>query len=506
MASLLRLTELYGDKYDRLKPTIFLGEKAITSVDINEAFIKTLPEFQTIDKKWILDKPNILNEDFNFSITGVPNCGEKIKPINAEFIRVIPYEHVKFYNHDTARKLVPRMLINVQNRDIDAGHCVFINTGYAIKFTSSSINNQREFILIPNIVCKDANNKNCKIIPNIYARDEDDCGLFTVSFTLLEGVPSKIQIVFNCYLVGKIVDNCVELHEREPNNDVFKPKDMKTGRTTKNLKIKTHFYSMTRSNNNDYVEFQTYNHLVSPPITWSKQKLRIHKTAVITSRRREWLQADLLTLSGVCVDATNDRVPKVFTREDNHIPNKNTHCVTIIESKAIFHSKNSGVNDYRGLSLINGAFININDNYVKIQKHIKIMNSIIDKFFVYKTIISSMCSGLTHETFGSNVKACNLFRIFDASGSLNMIDEEKLTKSLMTDEEIFDELKIQVVKTTSTLSSTLLNSMYWLTSTFLTNHLSTEELEVLRNKMPTTLKRKFELDESCEYTKKNKTM
>lgn len=503
--SLLRLSDLYGGVGTTVsgKPSIKLADRTITSLDINEVFVNTLPEFTTTDKTWILERDDVRTRDFNFIVTGVPNTNAKVPPIKAAFTRIIAYDHVKFFNHDTTRKLVPRMLINVQNRAILPGHCVFINTGYTIK-ASSSLAEQVDFILLPNIVCKDAAGKNCKIIPNIYARDEDDCGLFTVSFTLIEGVPAKIQVVFNCYIVGKIADGCVELHAREPNNEIFKPKDMREGRATKNLKIKTHFDSMNREG--DYVEFKTYNHLISPPITWPKQTLRIHKKfAVITSRRREWSQDTLITVSGVCVDAQNDRVPIVFTR-DNITPSKNTHCVTIIDSKATLHSHVADVNDYHGLSLINGAFTScFGNDFTKIQKYMKLMNENANKLNIHRRIIARMCG----ESDVDSIKSRNLWNLYDASQSLDAIplDDAKLNTSVLAEEELFKILALKITKDTRTLSSTLSHAMYWLTAMFLTSDLTSEALVELSTKVSlnaTTKKNKNEEPEEACVAKKRK--
>lgn len=506
MSSLLRLCDLYGDVGSTVTavPTIKLADRTITSLDINEAFVKILPEFVTTDKTWILKRNDILNGDYNFIVTGVPQCNAKIPPIKAAFTRVISYNHVKFFNHDTARKLVPRMLINVQNREILPGHCVFINTGYTIR-TSSSLAEPVDFILLPIILCKDSNGKNCKIIPNIYARDEDDSGLFTVSFTLLDGVPAKIQVIFNCYLVGKIADNCVELHAREPNNDIFKAKDMREGRATKNLKVKTHFDSMHRDDN--YVEFKTYNHLVSPPITWPKQTLRIHnKFAVITSRRREWSQNELITLSGVCVDAKNDRTPIVLTR-DNATPSKNTHCITIIDSKAILHSHVTDVDHYHGLSLINGAFTScLGTDFAKIQKRMKIMNEHADKLNTHRRIIARMCD----ETDVGSVKSRNMWNVYDASNALDAmpLDDSRLTASIMNEDQLFKALTLKITKDTRTLSSALLHAMYWLTATFLTSNLSSEALTELSTKVTltssTTKNKNEHSDDTTHVIKKQK--
>uniref|UniRef100_A0A0C9R2M7 Uncharacterized protein n=1 Tax=Fopius arisanus TaxID=64838 RepID=A0A0C9R2M7_9HYME len=487
MSSLLRLCDLYvsGNNSVANKPTIKLADKTISTTDINEAFIKNLPDFVTTDKSWILEHKDLLKHNFDFIISGVPNCNTKIPPIKSEFTRVITYDYVKFYNHDTSRKLVPRMLINLENREILPGRCVFINTGYTIKaaVSTSSTTNHKNFIILPNIVCKDTSGKNCKIIPNIYARDEDDCGLFTISFTLIEGIPSKLQVVFNCYIVGTITHNSVVLHERQPNNDIFKSKDMREERATKNLKVKTHFDSMIR--NNDYVEFKTYNHLVLPPITWPKQLLKIHKKiAIITSRRREWAQDDLITLSGVCVDAKNDRTPMLFTR-DNKIPSKNTHCLTIIDSKVTLHSTINNVENYYGLSLINGAFKSVfGNNFNKIQKRMKIMNDNAYKLNTHRRIIARICG----EDDVASIKSWNLWNVYDASLSLDAIklDDPRLVEHLIPEDELFKIMSIKITKDTRTLSSSLLHSMYWLIAMFCTSNLSSEALVELSTKVSIT--------------------
>lgn len=514
MASLLRLTELYGDKYQRLLPSIRLGDQTITTTTINEAFVDTLPVFSRTDKSWILSSTNIKDDEFNFAVTDVPINRTTIQ---VEFSRLVAHKWIKFYNHDAAKSLVPRMLINIEDRNIQPGQCVFINTGYTIK---SAHGNEANFVLLPNIVCKSSDGKKCKIIPNIYARDEDDSGLFTVSFTLLEGVPAKIQIVFNCYLVGKIADNCVELHNQEPNNEIFKPKDMKAERATKNLKIKTHFESMERHSSadkaaGDFVEFKTYNHLVSPPMTWPEQTLRIHKRmALVTSRRREWAQDDLITLSGCIINAANDRVPKIFTK-DNNTPNKNTHCLTLITSRAVLESKVVGINDYRGLSIVNGAFSGITGDFGKLQKHTKLMNDYSEKIHSHKKIISILTKLPEGVAFGDCIKACNMLRVYDVTQSLDVSSVPD--NQLLNDDELLRSLNIKITKNTQTLSSALVYSMYWLISNLLTGQLSSLGLSELRDKIPsaaakvseTTNKRK--IDESFADTppqpptKKNKT-
>lgn len=481
MTSLLRLTELYGDKYERVLPTLHLGEKTITSSDINDAFIRTLPTFATTNKSWILERDGIMDEDFNFIVSGIPMSKTLIQ---VEFIQVMPIKRVNFFNHNVEKKLVPRMLINVQDHEIIPGTCVFINTGYVIKSASMD---QRDFVILPNIVCKDASGKNCKIIPNVHARDEDDCGLFTVSFTLLAGVPAKIQVVFNCFVVAKIADNCIELCNKEPNNEIFKPKDMKDGRAVKNLKIKTHYGSMRRDDDDDsFVEFRTFNHLVSPPVTWPHQTLRVHKYAVITSRRREWSHEDLITLAGTAVDSVNDRLPRIFVR-DGTMLNKNTHCITLLESKAVLHSKIGAVNDFRGLSLINGAFSFLDVDFGKIQKRIKIMNDQTDKLYIHKKIVASMCGNVKDSEFGDNVRACNLLRVYDVTQNLSDFDEkiDEINDRILDDAELLRALNVKVTKETKTASSMLQDAMYWLISKFMTGSLSESGIAELRSKLPT---------------------
>lgn len=304
--------------------------------------------------------------------------------VTAKFVNVSRNPRVKFWDASFKKKgdqrcyYPPRMLVDLSGESIEPGSSVRCNTGYVIKIPTyanarsvgksgdSIVEGKRakqpDFVIVPLITCLG----DAVIVPAITPRDPDDDGLLTVNFTLLSGRVDSLRVVFNAYLTSQPYGS-VDLVDAEPNAQIFKAKDARSGRLVKNLKVKACFDLARLRDDDGSLEMPTFNALVSPCEMYERQRVVVHgRDVLLSSRKREWQDEDLLTLSGYydAGDASRFVAPIVVERERR----KNTHCLTFIESRCtLFSDQAERTYD---LKLLNGAFFDM-PNYETIYKSVK---------------------------------------------------------------------------------------------------------------------------------------
>lgn len=170
----------------------------------------------------------------------------------------------------------------------------------------------------------------------------------------------KVYIVFQAF---QAVQHSNALYVRNTetgdiSKDVFKNKDSKQGRLVKNTKIKA-LFGMA-ANDENFVSMKTFDPKNAHTSSTTRQLLVVGKkslngTAVVMSaRRREWHDAQLLTAPGLVSDRTETLLPMVakvgkFTN--------NTHCFSFIVAQlkliGVEEKKPSNLNGFR---ILNGSF------------------------------------------------------------------------------------------------------------------------------------------------------
>nr|WOJ45413.1 GrBNV gp23-like protein [Apis mellifera nudivirus] len=398
-----------------------------------------------------------------------------------EVIRVEEHKEVKFWNAEmrNGKLYPPRMLIDLSGKNIEPGQSVRINTGYVIRvpfiakkhsvekdvIKIGEPTKQPDFIIVPLIMIGGNNNKNggsggsAKIITSCCPRDPDDTGLFTINFTLVSGKLEKLQVVLNAYNTCRPLTS-VFLLNPEPNAEIFKPKDSRSGRLVKNPKIKIHFDSLERNTDGSGI-LKTFNSLVSPIVTYDNQKVCINGVNVLfVNRKREWINPNLLCTPGLYnyKDGKRSVVPGIY-KTDNTIIDKNTHGMVFIESRLSLFSQNSTTMD--NLLYLNGAFKDL-PYYEEAHKAMKqLVRGLKGLQQGYEK-----CLSLKTRYAAENLKLDDLLRLYDYHRNVDDQLDQLKEKTALNDEEMF---KSQTVYA-NPYSVTVRNAMTTLANIFSPNN------------------------------------
>jgi len=310
----------------------------------------------------------------------------------------------------------------IKDINIPAMSKVRVNTGYLItilqnitnadtnRFSASrhlSIENnnhlfvfQRNRILLTNVVLRENNGQGLKLedsskyfIPCVFARDPEDTGLFTVLFsTKKELKNAKISIELKAFstwnpdssMYSKV--NVVNGAEGAAGGGggggaIFKGKDIRNTRLTKNLKLKIKFDSMNCS----------LNEVTFSGLTSTEDGIKFKNLIapiIFTSRKREWIMPQLHTGPGIYSPSNNNDlniVPYIANNNDGSLADINTHCINFVNKELVLLSthvtKNVNICNYR---ILNGSFFDI-PNYKEYNKHIvKVLRSLTNLSDMYK--------------------------------------------------------------------------------------------------------------------------
>ena len=402
--------------------------------------------------------------------------------VTAQFVRLLDFgPKVKFWHAEYKKgALYPaRMLIDLKDEDIKEGESVMINTGYSVRIPfltnarsvdkakktviiDKTITKQPDFIIVPLITC----DQNSHIIPSIYARDQDDTGLFTINFTLVKGKLERLQVVFNAYLTDRPNTN-VELLDPIPNQLIFKPKDSKNGRSVKNLKVKVHYDRMEVNTEKNKVVFPTYDVTVKPIVTYPDQKLSITDQQILfTSRRREWINPELVTLSGIFLNKNKYVTPRVLKTEDQE---RNTHCLAFLRGKVMLFSETPKNWLYQDFKIINGSFKNT-ENFDESVKLLKQTTMCINGLAVGYDLISKQTS-----KGAINIPIEQLLKIYDYHRHITLNSIETL--STLDDEELFNKR----IGNFSAYSVVLYKAILKLLQMYMADQLNDAQLATIQN-------------------------
>jgi nitrate reductase assembly molybdenum cofactor insertion protein NarJ len=398
--------------------------------------------------------------------------------VTAQFYKLIDFgPKVKFWHTEFKKGVFypARMLIDLKNEEINEGESVMINTGYVIRMPmlgnmrnidrttktvtiNKDIVKQPDFIIVPLIVC----DENSHIIPSIYARDQDDTGLFTVNFTLVKGKLERLQIVFNAYLTDR-PNTAVSLIDSIPNQVIFKPKDSKNGRSVKNPKVKVHYDRMEIDDTKNYIYFPTYNVTVKPIVTYPDQKLQIcNQYVLFSSRRREWFNPELVTLAGMYLKKDKYIKPIVLKTEEQ---TTNTHCISFLKSKVVMFSESPDNWLHQEFKIINGSFRYI-ENF---EEHAKLLKQL-------STCANGLALGYNMvKNVKNNVPTDHLLKIYDYHRQLTLNSIDSLAS--LSDEELFNKK----IGNSSAFSVVLYKAILKLLLAYKSDELSEEQKEKIQN-------------------------
>lgn len=427
---------LFASTDDILKKNPVLEHKGemVTVQHISRRMLDSIEMIARSPKSVLLDLANgVSKQDVDTLNKTLGTIQKSNESVCIEFLQIKSNPIVKFWNSEIKNGAYcpPRMIIDLTGVPVKLNESMMINTGYVIRIQNmtrqcavengaivktSKIVKQPPFTIIPIVSCSSG-----FIIPSIYARDANDTGLLTINFTLVSGTPGKLKVVFNAYTTDRL--DGVDLVDREPNAVLFKPRDSLSGRLVKNPKVKIRFEDMTVDETSGVVSFPTFDSTVTPSKTYERQRVTINSQIPIfvCSRRREWFNPELVTLSGLIMP--NEKrflAPKVLKTGDCL---KNTHCLVPLKHRIKLYSETSTKYELQHLSLLNGAFVHmkdfndINDNYKRMIFILQAMS-----------IGAAQCKELSEKR---NIPFDKLFKIFDYHRSLKV---EKLDEQLQLED------------------------------------------------------------------------
>lgn len=369
------LFESIDDMVNRKMNLTIYGE-TFTFDRLQAAMLDQPPFIKTNEVSSRIDLTSITKQD----VESVRNSLEHAVPRTndsclIEWVCAKKFNEVVFFDSEmkNGKLFPPRMSIDVGT--VAPNSSVRINTGYVFKMPSraatlgvkdgkitvTGFGKQPSFVIIPHIVCDHDG-----FIPTIYARDPEDAGLFTINFTTSSGLVGKLRVVLKAYRVVSARNQVSIVDSEQSTSTVFKPKDQNVGRLVNNPKPKIIYESMRYETDGNKVLFKTYDSTQKTLKTFEKQQLCIERlTTLIVSRKREWNNSGLVSLSGVFVPSGTCIAPKVAKGSQY---NTNTHCLTFVDYRLnLFSTPTTECND---IKVVNGAFCDT-DSYSEVSKAIR---------------------------------------------------------------------------------------------------------------------------------------
>lgn len=405
-----------------------------------------------------------------------------------EVAKVLPFENVKFRKSEikNGKLQPPAFSIAVDCNEPYTG--LSLNTGYTIKMPTntnarsveggsikilSNTVRQNSAVIIPKVTV----NSGCTVIPSIYARDSEDTGFYTVNLVLVEGHLKKVVVSLVAYGVAPI-GNTFTLENPEPNVAIFKPKDMRSDRSVKNPRVKVAFD--TAEIDGKSIKLSTFDGTKSPPTIFPQQRLSVKgETVLFTTRKREWLNPKLVTLSGV-YNATNPKDSVLPIVVGTEMSMKNTHCVVVINSRcALFSTKGDENARYR---FLNGSFHHIPD-YERIVQALRSILSITE---------SVRLMALQQQSIETTSESKQRMLVFDYNRGF-VFNKEQLDKMMkMSEKELYDYKTGD--KQNKPYSVTLRNQMNLLASVYFPDKFA----RITKSKDETNGKPKTSFEEKAE--------
>ena len=450
-----KLDQLYDGEDYALSPVFRLSDdrafglsSVYASLIEHQPYVARCKKSVSIVEQLIADRRERL--DSFEEVTKKMSLNAAIGTVHAKFVKLIANERVQFRNACAAPDYrPPSMRLVLENEDISTiGTSYRVNTGYIVQIPllarpwrieegprrrllrQKVPTEQRRFVVLPRVDC----NPEAQIQVAHCPIDPDNTGLCTINFVLLDGTVKWLRVSFWAIPVDANRTNAGALVDPGPNAVLFKPRDSGIARLIKNPRAKIAFETARRDDDGALI-CDTFNPVVEPK-TISKQRVRFDAgvEVLMVSRKREWLDKDLITVAGVGALVP----PRVYCANKNHL--KNTHGLVMIQYQrvALFSESedlSAGASDERaiaslsGLRVINGAFSDTQD-YRRLVKAVgQIITSVVgisagDKITAQ---IAGKYSGMTKR---------ELMRVYDYQRVLH--DNEARLRALLgsSDEEL----------------------------------------------------------------------
>lgn len=299
-------------------------------------------------------------------------CNEK--PVNISACNVFDLPNITFNTSSNT--------FYIKNINVDANQTKYINTGFIILHENFFEN---DFVLIPNIFVVDSNNKKIKpqpkILQNLYVKEANDTGFFSINFTSFEKLENvTIGVKLNANLIQKFTDSNVfkinENGEQEPVISLFKGKNSRNGDLVVNLNQYANFSNskVIKSQDNKYFLHIDCIHKKDNIEITIHIELGTDFFILLSNRRREFKEENLLCTSGLYKLALNPKTNSIqssplkiniFGETKNKFYNTHAICKLTHSAKLLSQLINKETLFNNKIKFINGGCFTSDDSGVK---------------------------------------------------------------------------------------------------------------------------------------------
>lgn len=367
------ITKLYQSlvHVERCEPIIQMDDLTITAKELQSAMAKYMPYERSVQRKFkVTDDPQVSVDTY----TKIIKCLLKLEAVAGdestriiECVQVEKFKKVKFIHTDvgpTGKILPARFVLQIPVCKPNSVQC--INTGYVLNVpkdvrqrsivdgtitiapeeSEQSVN----FVLIPQIL-----SRNKHMIPQCVPRDPFDTGLFTINILNVTGETAEVSVFLYAYLVRTVLQGNDYSIRRQSQNKLFKAKDstVGNGRFIKNLDIGVYYEKGVIEDMT--MKFNMFDNKsdACPPI--NNDALVIHNVpTLISSRKREWFNDQLFTISGMFLPQGTSCMPIVA---EGSVYNDNCFCITSLDARLELHTITGTVKPE--FKMINGAMFDL---------------------------------------------------------------------------------------------------------------------------------------------------
>lgn len=381
------LSKLYQSMIhiEKCEPIIQMDDLNITAKELQNSMAKYIPHERSLQKAFtVSDDPLICKE----SITKVIKCMLKLQQVIGDessrvlkCIRVEKFKDVKFVHSSVSETgvLKPAMFI-LQVPACNPNSVQCINTGYVLNVPKEvrkrSIVNKKiqiateeseestNFVIVPQILSKAVH-----ILPQLAPRDPYDTGMFTVNLLNTTGQPAQVNVFLYAFLVRTNINGNDYSIQRQSGGKMIKPKDATAGngRFIKNLDIGV-YYEKGVIEDKKTVHFNLFDCKQDHSQPIPNDEIVIHNIpTLISSRKREWNNEKLFTISGMFLPMGTSCLPIVAKGSEY---TENCFCITHVEARLELHTITGNIQPQ--FTMINGAMIDLS-SYKVLRKTRKLM-------------------------------------------------------------------------------------------------------------------------------------
>lgn len=318
-----------------------------------------------------------------------------------------------------------------------------INTGYVLEIpvavekrqlvenrmiTDAKPSSQTPFIIIPQIMCK-----NDDVVPALQARDADDSGPFTVNIYNRNGDPCVLFVYLYAYQVSP--SKFSVRYENADNADIriLKSKDGKANRHVYNLAVRSLFAGTECEIEQPRLRLKCFDGTKPGHGELLKKTVLFDNVCTFfCSRKREWFDPNLLTVSGLFRPNGKSVLPVVAEQSEF---STNTHCCVFLETRSVLFSIPGRLGPFH--LGINGSLIDTVD-YKELKRARK---SLVRDVLTMRTG-ARMCNRLVNTAGRRYADRDVLMRLYDYGYQLSDDDKLEETYRNRDDEQwLFDNAK-----------------------------------------------------------------